>query len=154
MTTHEKLKNDLKNELKNKIKERRALEDEEFELMDHLSSVQDNLKFPMPRGRVWTAVETENMEAEINELKAQLEEITNKLSNEIAKEAELKAALLFSINTGNRTSDKEVITRVLENPEISANITSYLSGIDINETNKKAGNKRKKRKTLKKKGKR
>jgi hypothetical protein len=42
----------------------------------------------------------------------------------------------------------------LKNPEISANITSFLSGIDIEKSYKKGGNKRKKRKTLKKKGKR
>jgi len=124
MATHE----ELKDKLKKAIVDKRKLEDEEYDLLEAIWSVTDDLNFPTPRGRVWTTEQKARMGGEIQDLEEQLAEVKNELNNIKGSEEELKEALLFVINSRG-TSSVPAVDAVLGDDNLRGLITSFKSGI-------------------------
>jgi hypothetical protein len=122
MSTNEDLKLMLREKITQNIARQAELENEEVNLEEAIWDIKELLKFPMPRGRIWTQQEEVDMMTRQADYERQLEEIRDELQYKHKEKQALKESLLMAINTGNKTSTIDSVTRFIQNPELLAHI--------------------------------
>jgi hypothetical protein len=124
MSTNEDLKLMLREKITQNIARQAELENEEVNLEEAIWDIKELLKFPMPRGRIWTQQEEVDMMTRQADYERQLEEIRDELQDKHKEKQALKESLLMAINTGNKTSTIDSVTKFIQTPALLAHIAS------------------------------